>query len=85
MVNAFGRREFRLRGGQARRAARATEAVLAESGGFQIVVGLNDLPEAVLGGAVAAVGIGVKLLDQRLVAGLDFAAAFAAVEVECGK
>src|ERR1700760_261941 len=38
---------------------------------LQIVVGLDDLDQAILGRAIAAIGIGVMLLHQRLVLGLD--------------
>ncbi len=35
--------------------------------GLQIIVGLDDLDQAILGRAVAAIGVGVMLLHQRLV------------------
>src|SRR6516165_3924101 len=44
---------------------------LAESDRFQILVGLDDLPQLVLRGAVAAIGIRVVTLHQRLETGLD--------------
>src|SRR3954469_13668002 len=39
--------------------------------GLQIIMRLDDLDQAILSGAVAAVGVGVVLLHQRLVLGLD--------------
>src|SRR3954464_8642014 len=39
--------------------------------GLQIIIRLDDFDQAILGGAVATVGIGVVLLHQRLVLGLD--------------
>src|ERR1700677_2642798 len=39
--------------------------------GLQIVIGLDDFDQAILGGAVAAIGVGMVLLHQRLVFGLD--------------
>src|ERR1700677_1686606 len=39
--------------------------------GLQIVIGLDDFDQAVLGGAVAAIGVGMMLLHQRLVLRLD--------------
>src|ERR1700726_1170368 len=37
--------------------------------GLQIIIRLDDLDQAVLGGAVAAIGVGMVLLHQRLVFG----------------
>src|ERR1700690_1811696 len=39
--------------------------------GLEIIIRLDDLDQAILGGAVAAIGVGMMLLDQRLVFGLD--------------
>src|ERR1700677_4901803 len=39
--------------------------------GLQIVIGLDDFDQAILGGAVAAIGVGMMLLHQRLVFRLD--------------
>ena len=36
------------------------QAISAEPGRFQVVIGLNDLPEPVLQAAVAAVGVGMQ-------------------------
>src|SRR5690242_7378553 len=38
---------------------------------LQIIIRLDDLDQTILGGAVAAIGVGMVLLDQRLVLGLD--------------
>src|SRR4029079_7514911 len=38
---------------------------------LEIIIRLDDLDQAVLGGAVAAIGVGMVLLNQRLVLGLD--------------
>src|SRR5262249_60934757 len=38
---------------------------------LQIIVGLDDLDQAILGRAVAAIGVRVMLLHQRLVLHLD--------------
>src|SRR6266702_7258225 len=38
---------------------------------LQIIIRLDDLDQAVFGGAVAVVGVGVVLLHQRFVLGLD--------------
>ena len=38
---------------------------------LEIIIRLDDLDQAILGGAVAAIGVGMVLLDQRLVFGLD--------------
>jgi hypothetical protein len=39
--------------------------------GLQIIIGLDDLDQAVFGGTVAAIGVGMMLLHQRLVFRLD--------------
>ena len=57
-------------------------AVLAETGGLKVVIGLDDLSEPVLRAAVAAIGVGMKAFHQFLVARLDLGAGFASVEVE---
>src|SRR6202051_3271132 len=38
---------------------------------LEIIIGLDDLDQAILGRAVAAIGVGMVLLHQRLVFGLD--------------
>ena len=38
---------------------------------LQIIIRLDDLDQAILGGAVATIGVGMVLLDQRLVLRLD--------------
>src|SRR4030081_1790035 len=58
--------------------------VLAESDRAQVVVGLDDLAQAVLGGAVAAVGVGVEELHQGFIARLDLGGAFGALKIEGG-
>ena len=59
-----------LRTRRARRDDENTGLGLAHHG-LQIIVRLDDLDQAVLGGAVTAIGVGVVLLDQRLVLRLD--------------
>ena len=49
------------------------------------MVSLNNLSQPVFGAAVAAIGVGVQLLHQGLVAGLDLAAGLVAVKVEGGE
>ena len=49
------------------------------------MVSLNNLSQAVFGTAIAAVCVGMELFYERLVAGLDLAAGFVAVEVEGGE
>src|SRR6266853_1930865 len=39
--------------------------------GFKIIIRLDDFDQAIFGGAVAAIGVGMVLLHQRLVFGLD--------------
>ena len=39
--------------------------------GLEIIIRLDDLDQAILGGAVAAIGVGMVLLHQRLVLRLD--------------
>src|ERR1700726_1343329 len=39
--------------------------------GLQIIIRLDDFDQAVFGGAVAAIGVGMVLLHQRLVFRLD--------------
>ena len=59
-----------LRTRRARRDDENTGLGLAHHG-LQIIIRLDDLDQAILGGAVAAIGVGVVLLDQRLVLRLD--------------
>ena len=64
------RPEFPADGAAARRDDENTGLGLAHHG-LQIIIRLDDLDQAVLGGAVAAIGVGVVLLHQRLVLRLD--------------
>src|SRR5579863_815882 len=66
-------RSSRRRNSRADRGPRNSNAALACAAyhGLEIIIRLDDLDQAILGGAVAAVGVGVVLFDQRLVSGLD--------------
>src|SRR5690606_31760469 len=57
-------------------------AVLAETGGLQVVVGWDYLSQAVLCRTVAAICVRMVLLDERLEAGLDLLAALIALQIE---
>src|SRR5579864_8811472 len=50
---------------------RQREALRLPHHRLQIIIRLDDLDQAIFGGAVAAIGVGVVLLHQRLVLGLD--------------
>src|ERR1700690_2922711 len=54
----------------------------AEAGRFQVVVRLNDLDQPILGRAIAAIGVGMKLLHQFLEAHLHLVRGGADVEPE---
>ena len=58
------------------------QAISAEPGRFQVMIGLDDLPEPVLQAAVATVGVRVQTLDQLLVPRLDFGSRLGPVKVE---
>src|SRR6185437_14827313 len=66
-------RSSRRRNSRADRNLRNSNAALARAAnhGLQIIIRLDDLDQAILGGAVAAIGVGMVLLHQRLVSGLD--------------
>src|SRR4051794_8207536 len=53
------------------RAEKAVSRGSTKACGFQIVIGLDDLAQPVLGGAVAAIGIGMMALHQGLETRLD--------------
>src|SRR5262245_13353685 len=53
------------------RRSRSGAAASAEADRLEIIVGLDDLPQALLGGAIAAIGVGVVALHQRLEPRLD--------------
>ena len=46
-------------------------ALRAAHDGLEVIIRLDDLDQAILGGAVAAIGVGMVLLHQRLVLRLD--------------
>src|SRR5215813_3489938 len=54
----------------------------AVPGGLQIIIRLDDLAQLILGGAVAAVGVGMMALHQLLEARLDLAALGVGLEPE---
>src|SRR5262245_57035835 len=47
-------------------------AISAKTYGFQVFIGLDDVAQPILGGAVAAIGVRVMALHQCLEADLDF-------------
>ena len=55
---------------------------LRESHRFQVVVGLDDLDQPLLGGAVAAIGVRVELFHQRLEANFHLLRGGADIEAE---
>src|SRR5438105_12055498 len=55
---------------------------LPEADRFEIIIGLDDFAQPVLGRAVAAIGVGVVTLDQGLEAGLDLLDAGVGLEPE---
>src|SRR6266852_3592664 len=54
-----------------RRDDREALSARAAQHGFKIIIRLDDLDQAILGGTVAAIGVGMVLLHQRLVFRLD--------------
>src|SRR6185312_9000842 len=69
--------------GSRRPAARQRTAARSdETDRLQIIIRLDDLDQAVLGRAVAAIGVGVVTLDQLLEARLDLHLAGAGLEAE---
>src|SRR4051812_34938354 len=64
------------------RGEKAVSRGSAKACGFQIVIGLNDLAQPVLGGAIAAIRIGMVALHQGLETRLDLGAGSAELEAE---
>src|SRR5262245_11205683 len=57
-------------------------AASAEAGRLQVIVGLDDLAQAILAGAVAAIGVGMMPLHQELEARLDVGLLRVGIETE---